>query len=289
MTGPRVVAVGGGHGLATSLRAIRSYAGQLTAVVATGDDGGSSGRLRADLGMPAPGDLRRCLTAMSSDRMLAEALEHRFSAGELDGHAVGNLVLAGLHDAGHDLLAAADQLSHWLGIGPEVRVLPATNSPVDLVATTECGEVRGQVSVEGTLGITGIDMDPPDPSVPHEVLDAIGAADQVVLGPGSFFTSVLAAAVVPAIRKAIDASPGRVVYVANLRADEREVAGYDLGQHLVALIAHGIRPDVVVTQQDGLPVGAEVEGVEVVVADIDRPHGLAHDSELLGRVLAELC
>lgn len=289
MTGPRVVAVGGGHGLATSLRAIRHYAGHITAVVATGDDGGSSGRIRAALDMPAPGDLRRCLTAVASDAGLAEALEHRFSGGgELGGHAVGNLVLAGLYDAGHDLVAAADQLARWLGVGPDVRVLPATSGPVVMVASTPDGEVRGQVSVEGTTGITAISVDPPDPAVPDEVVDAIAAADQVVLGPGSFFTSVLAAAVVPSIRKAIDASSATVVYVANLRADEREVTGYDLGQHVDALIGHGIRPGVVLTQEGGLPVGEVPDDVRIVVADVDRPHGLAHDSELLGRALAEL-
>lgn len=288
MTGPRVVAIGGGHGLATSLRAVRTYAGHLTAVVATGDDGGSSGRLRAALDMPAPGDLRRCLTAMAADQSLAAALEHRFGRGELAGHAVGNLVLAGLYDAGHDLLTAAEHVSSWLGIGADVRVLPATHGPVDMVATTDGGEVRGQVSVEGTPGITKIAMDPPDPSVPTEVLSAIGEADQVILGPGSFFTSVLAAAVVPAIRKAIDVTSGRVVFVANLRADEVEVAGFDLGRHVDALLAHGIRPDVVLTQQGGLPLGTMPGGVELVVADVDRPHGLAHDRELLGRALAEL-
>ncbi len=288
MSGPHVVAIGGGHGLATSLRAVRRYAGHLTAIVATGDDGGSSGRLRAALDMPAPGDLRRCLTAMAADQLLAEALEHRFEHGELEGHAVGNLVLAGLYDAGHDLLTAAEHVSTWLGIDPEVRVLPATHGPVDMVATTDAGEVRGQVSVEATTGIIRIAMDPPDPTVPAEVLTAIGSADQVILGPGSFFTSVLAAAVVPSIRKAIDATDARVVFVANLRADEREVAGFDLGRHVDALIAHGIQPDVVVTQDGGLPVGDLVDGVDLVVADVDRPHGLAHDSELLGQVLAEL-
>ena len=289
MSGPRVVAVGGGHGLAMSLKAIATYAGHTTAVVATSDDGGSSGRLRAELGMAAPGDLRRCLTSVAPDRSLAESLEHRFSAGELSGHAVGNLVLAGLVDAGNDLVAAADHLSRWLRIDPAVvRVLPATHEPVAMVGTTSDGEVRGQVALEGTSGITAIAIDPPDPKVPDEVVEAIGAAAQVVLGPGSFHTSVLAAAVVPGIRDALRQSAARTVFVCNLRAEEPEVRGFDVAHHLAVLHDHGIDVDVVVAQDDGLPVG-DTGPVEVVLADIDRPHGLAHDADLLGGVLSGLC
>lgn len=292
--GPRVVAVGGGHGLALTLRAVRDYASHTTAIVATGDDGGSSGRIRAAIDMPAPGDLRRCLTTISDDRTLADALEHRFSAGELEGHAVGNLVLAGLVDAGHDLTSAADRLSGWLGIDAHTtRVIPATEVPVAMVAATDNGEVRGQVAVERTHGIHRIAMDPPDPAVPEEALAAIDRAEQVVLAPGSFYTSVLAAAVVPAIRKAIVASDAQVVFVCNLRADEAEVDGYDVARHLRVLVEHGLTPHDVIAQDGALPIGDldRVDGVDpsrVHVADVDRPHGLAHDATLLGAVLAGL-
>ncbi len=275
--GPRVVAIGGGHGLAMSLRAIESYAGHLTAVVATGDDGGSSGRLRADLDMPAPGDLRRCLSALATEETVAQGFEHRFRSGPLSGHAVGNLVLAGLVDAGHDLGRAADLVSGWLGIDPaRVRILPATGVAVDLVATTSEGTVRGQVAVEEVGGVQSIGFDPPDPPVPAEVLEAIGSADQIVLGPGSFFTSVLGVAAVPAIASAIDAAAATVTLVANLDADVGVLVG--------RLRAHGIDPDVVVVQ-----AGAAGEGhvdVAVVEADVVRPHGLAHDPALLATVLA---
>ncbi len=283
-----MVAIGGGHGLAMSLRAIRTYADRVTAVVATSDDGGSSGRLRDALDMPAPGDLRRCLAAVAEDEALAASLEHRFSAGDLAGHAVGNLLLAGLVDGGSDLLEAADQVSRWLGIDPaRARVVPATRQPVCVVGQTEMGEVRGQVAVEGTPGIIAIATDPPDPAVPGAAIDAIGSADQIVLGPGSLFASVLSAAAIPAIRAAIADTTARSVFVSNLRADEPGVKGFDIGRHLEVLIAHGVRIDTVVAQEHALALG-DTGDIEVVIADIDRPHGLAHDATLLGAVLARL-
>lgn len=292
MSGPNVVAIGGGHGLAMLLKAVRTYAGRTTAIVSTGDDGGSSGRLRQHLGMPAPGDLRRCLTSASPNEALAAALEHRFDAGELAGHAVGNLVLAGLVDAGHDLATAATHLAGWLGLDPDViQVLPVTEVPVDLVAETPDGEVRGQVEIEHAGKLVHLGVDPADPPVPAAALEALAAADQVVLGPGSFYTSVLAPAVVPKVCEAFRERKGRLVYVANLRADETGVDGVDLAGHLAVLSTHGILPDVAVAQEGAMPIG-DVEvcrpGIEVVVADIDRPHRLAHDSDLLGAVLRTL-
>lgn len=274
--GPRVVAIGGGHGLAMSLRAIDTYAGHLTAVVATGDDGGSSGRLRAELPMPAPGDLRRCLSALAADETMAAGFEHRFGAGSLEGHAVGNLLLAGLVDAGHDLLAAADLAGRWLGLDPQrVRVLPATIQPVELVATTSDAEVRGQVAVDEASGVRSVGFDPPSPTVPDDALDSIAAADQIVLGPGSFFTSVLAAAAIPPVAKAIEAAAAPVVLVANLDADPAD--------HVATLAAHGITADAVVVNAGSTPT--ERTDVRVLEADIVRPHGRAHDPDLLAAVL----
>jgi uncharacterized cofD-like protein len=290
--GPRVVAIGGGHGLAMLLKAVRSYAGHTTAIVATGDDGGSSGRLRECIDMPAPGDLRRCIAAVSPNRELAEAMEHRFTDGELAGHAVGNLVLAGLVDAGHDLVGAADHLSRWLGVDPDfMQVLPSTDSPIDLVAETPEGIVRGQVEIEAAGRLVHIAVDPPDPPVPAAATEALHHADQIVLGPGSFYTSVLAPAVVPGIQRGIAERTGRFVFVANLQADETGVKNVDLAGHLTVLGLHGLTPDVVVTQRGALALGdvkGAAPGVEVIEADVDRPHGLAHDSDLLGAVLAEL-
>ena len=287
-TRPRVVAIGGGHGLAMSLKAVTAYAGHTTGVVATSDDGGSSGRLRAQLGIAAPGDLRRCLTSVAPDQALADDLEHRFTDGDLAGHAVGNLVLAGLVDAGNDLVAAADRLSRWLGIDPDhVRILPATHEPVAMVGTTDEGDVRGQVALEETAGITRVRVDPPDPKTPDEVVQAIAAADQVVLGPGSFHTSVLGAAVVPAVRDAIATTRARRILVGNLRPEHDPDPSTGLAHHVAVLHDHGITVDTLVAQEG--TIGHEtVSGVEVIAADVVRPHGLAHDADLLGPVLARL-
>jgi uncharacterized cofD-like protein len=288
--GPRVVAVGGGHGLAATLRAAHRYAGHTTAVVATADDGGSTGRLRSALDMPAPGDVRRCVEAMAEDNgtALAAALEYRFAGSDVEGHALGNLLLAGLHATSGDFVAAIDELSRLVGLDPATRrVLPATVDPVVLRAEATGGRrITGQVAIARTVGVERVVVEPPTARVPDEVVDALAEADQVVLGPGSLFTSVLAAAVVDDVRDAVKRSSGRTVYVSNVRAEAGETRGYDVADHVAALRRHGIEPDVVVAQRAALPVGDP--GVDVVEADVVRPNGLAHDPTLLGDVLAAL-
>src|SRR5215212_8669161 len=154
--GPVVVALGGGHGLAAALRAIRRYASSVTAIVSVADDGGSSGRLRRDLGVLPPGDLRRCLVALSDDELWANAFEYRFAAGDLDGHALGNLMLVGLTDMTGDFTAALDAAGRLLNaVG---RVLPATTEPVVLKAeignvAAPAHEVEGQVAVQNSTDI----------------------------------------------------------------------------------------------------------------------------------------
>ncbi|HMC39637.1 MAG TPA: uridine diphosphate-N-acetylglucosamine-binding protein YvcK, partial [Acidimicrobiales bacterium] len=222
--GPRVVALGGGHGLATTLRAARRYAGELTAVVSVADDGGSSGRLREIAGIPAPGDLRRCLVAMAADGSpWAPAFEYRFpnGSGDLEGHALGNLLIAGLANVTGDFGRALDLAAELLGtIG---RVVPATSVPVVLKADVAGREVVGQVAVSETSGaITCVSIVPPDATVPEEAGRALADADQVVLGPGSLFTSVLAVAAVPGIRAVLEARAGGRVYVCNLRPQPPE-------------------------------------------------------------------
>lgn len=291
--GPRVVAVGGGHGLAATLRAVRRYAGHATAVVATADDGGSTGRLRRAQDMPAPGDVRRCVQALAVDSgaappPLVAALDHRFAGSDIEGHALGNLLLAGLHATTGDFALAVDELSRMVGLDPAVhRVLPATLDPVVLRAEATGGRrIRGQVAIAATVGVERVVVEPADAAVPAEVAEALAAADQVVLGPGSLYTSVLAAAVVDGVWDALKRTPGRPVYVCNVRAEAGETLGYDVAAHVAALRRHGLEPDVVVAQRGALPVGRP--GVDVVAADVVRPHGLAHDPVLLGDVLAAL-
>jgi len=289
-TGPAVVAVGGGHGLAATIRAVRRYAGHTTAVVATADDGGSTGRLRGPLDLPAPGDLRRCVEAMAGEGAgpLARALGYRFGGTDVEGHALGNLLLAGLAAETGDFVAAVDELGRLAGLDPaRGRVLPATTVPVTLRAETGAGEVvTGQVAVGGTVGIRRVTVEPA--GAPAPAVAALAAADQVVIGPGSLFTSVLAAAVVDGVRGAIAAVGGRRVYVCNLRAEAGETRGFDVAAHVAALRRHGVEPDVVLVQAGALPLGALPTGVEVVEADLVRPHGLAHDPARLAEALAAL-
>jgi uncharacterized cofD-like protein len=280
-----VAAVGGGHGLAASLHAVRRYAGDVTAIVAVADDGGSSGRLRESIALPPPGDLRKCLAALAADdSLLARALDHRFDAGELEGHALGNLLITGLADAGDDFQAALDEVGRLLGaVG---RVLPATTEPVVLKAEAGGDEVAGQVAVSNAVGITRVSLTPPDPPVAPGVVEAIEGADQIVIGPGSLYTSVLAAAAVPGVRTALARTPARKVYVCNLAPEVPETAGYGVADHVGALRAHGLEVDVVVCHEGGL----STHGLDVaaVVRPIARPGGLAHDPALLADVLAEL-
>jgi uncharacterized cofD-like protein len=318
-----VVAIGGGHGLAATIRAVRRYADRTTAVVATADDGGSTGRLRSGMDIPAPGDLRRCLVAMAGieDEPLGRALEYRFKGTDVEGHALGNLVLAALGAVTGDFVAAADQVAELLGLDPErARVVPATREPVELRAVTVDGTVvKGQVAVSVTEGVERVALDPPGAEPPAGLVDTVCAADQVVLGPGSLYTSVLAAAVVDDLRAAIASTRAQRVYVANLRAEGTETRGYDVARHVAALHAHGIEPDVVLVHMPHPDAGAEgasggggvasgnpvhavpagvpttlpaaVEGghrARLVTADLVRPQGVGHDPIKLGASLAAL-
>ncbi len=188
-----------------------------------------------------------------------------------------------------------DEASRLVGLDPFVaRVLPATAEPVVLHATAAGvpgGELTGQVAIARAGGIDRVTVEPGGAHAPAAAVDALVDADQIVLGPGSLFTSVLAAAVVDEVRHGIADTRGRVVYVCNLRAEGIETFGYDVADHVAALRRHGIAPDVVVTQAGGLPLGnleALGTGVEVVRADVTRPPGLAHDGAKLAGVLAEL-
>jgi len=283
---PKVVAIGGGHGAAATLRAARAYAGTITAVVSAADDGGSSGRLRDALAMPAPGDLRRCLVALAPPSALADAFGHRFASGELEGHPLGNLLIAGLTEATGDFVAALEEVNDLLKA--EGDVYPASAEPVTLKAEVagDGAEVEGQVAVMHAEGVRRVTLVPPDPPAPRRVLKAIDEADQIVIGPGSLYTSVLAALAVPAVAAAVAAASARTVYVANLAASEPETQGYDLADHVAALVRHGVRPDVVLAQPGALATG-ELK-VELVEAPVARADGLAHDSVLLAAALRDL-
>lgn len=253
------VAMGGGHGLHASLSALRHVVGEVTAIVTVADNGGSSGRLREEFGVLPPGDLRMALAALCGDdewgQTWAKVLQHRFAGdGEMKGHVVGNLLIVALWE----LLAEGGQ-SHvegldWVGrlLDARGRVLPMAITPMDITAEVLGHDpaypelvttVRGQVQVATTPGrILGLELDPPDPEPCPEALDAIRYADWVVLGPGSWYSSVIPHLRVPAIQRTLAETDAKVVVVLNLGEQKGETSGYAPEDHLGALLLHA--PDL---------------------------------------------
>ena len=282
----RVVALGGGHGTAATLRAARLYADEITAIVSVADDGGSTGRLREQLDVVALGDLRKCLVALAADgSVLASAFEHRFAEGDLAGHAVGNVVLAGMLEAAGGLVAGIEETASLLGAAG--RVLPATAERVVLKAVGSGGEVNGQVAVSSTGRVERVSLVPEDCVPPSEAIEAIEAADQIVIGPGSLYTSVLAAAAVRGIARAISGARGQRVYVCNLRPQIPETEGYSVADHVTALERHGVGVDVVLWDPStGMDVGDA--GTPIAQRPLANPGRPVHDAARLAAALSDL-
>lgn len=253
----RVVAIGGGHGLSRTLAALCLLDEvTTTAVVAMADDGGSSGRLRRDLGVVPPGDLRKAMSSLVGDPDTTRWLEHRFAAGELAGHSLGNLMLIGLHQVlGGELVDALDRLAAF--VGARGRVLPSTTDAVMLIARGDEGEVSGQATITRTSGHRRVRLDPPDATAAPEAVAAIADADLVLLGPGSLFTSILPNVLVPGIAQALLDTSAPLVMISNLREQPGETQGLDLPGHLDVLADHlPDRPlDVLVTHVGPPPRG----------------------------------
>ena len=304
---PRVVAFGGGHGLAAALTAWRRITPELTAVVTVADDGGSSGRIRREMPVLPPGDLRMALAALTVDGELAALLQHRLGGtGALAGHPVGNLVLTGLTEMhGGDTVAALDVLAGMLGC--RGRVLPMADVPLDLVAHVESTDpddpertrtIRGQVAIASTPGhVREILLSPPDPPVNDAVLAAIAAADVVSLGPGSWYTSVIPHLLVPRLRAALVASQARVVAVLNLEPQPGETDGFSPEEHLHVLQAHlgGVALHTVIADAEsvvdrrGLLSAVRECGAELILASVAEAAGSArHDPVRLSAALASV-
>lgn len=282
----RAVAIGGGHGTAVTLRALARLTPEVTGVVSVADNGGSTGRLRAMLDVAAVGDLRKCLVALADpSSTLAPALEHRFRAGDLEGHALGNLLLAGLIDATGDLEASVREVGALLGV--RGLVLPASTEGVTLVALTDDGRTEGQTEVAAAGRIRRLATVPRTVGAPESALAAIREADLVVIGPGSLYTSVLAACIVPGITDALTEGAARVVVVANMHEQVPETAGLTLVDHVEALRRHGVPFDVVLSQRDG-PLGGSDGSFLVASEDLAGRNGLVHDDEKLSRSLCAL-
>jgi len=293
----RVVALGGGHGLAASLAALRRVVEDLTAVVTVADNGGSSGRLRDELGVLPPGDLRQALAAQCGDddwgRTWARVLQHRFrSHGALHEHAVGNLLIVALWELlGSDSAGAHVAGLDWVArlLGARGRVLPMSAVPLDVVAQVrgidpdrpdEVSRIRGQVEVASTRGrVLSVTLDPPDPPACPEAVAAVHEADWVVVGPGSWFTSVLPNLLVPGLSAALHDTTAQRILTVNLAPQQGETTEMTPAQHLDALAEHApeLRLDVVLVDgatlpdraaRDALGTSARRFRAEVFVSDV---------------------
>lgn len=300
--GPNVVALGGGHGLAASLSALRGFVDDLTAVVTVADNGGSSGRLRREFDCLPPGDLRMALAALCDDddwgSTWARVLQHRFqSRGELDKHAVGNLIIVAIWELLGDHVDGLDLVARLLQA--QGRVLPMSLVPLDITARVECApgaapiEVRGQVEVASSQGrVLELALDPSEPPACPHALEAIHSADWVVLGPGSWFTSVITHLLVPDLRRALETTPARRLLVLNLAPQTGETEGFTPESHLQVLRQHApdLRIDAVLADPsalvdpEALRRAASAMGAELVVADVASDDGTPrHDvSKLQG-------
>ncbi|WP_318841920.1 uridine diphosphate-N-acetylglucosamine-binding protein YvcK [Rhodococcus sp. Z13] len=270
---PAIVALGGGHGLYATLSAVRRLSEKVTAVVTVADDGGSSGRLRAELGVVPPGDLRMALSALSGEaveqQVWTETVQHRFGGtGALAGHSVGNLILAGLTEVTGDIVTALDMLGRVLDV--RGRVLPMSPIPLDIEADVSGLEsdprvsrcIRGQVAVATTPGkVRRVRLIPADPPACTPALDAVCEADLVVLGPGSWFSSVIPHVLVPDLHEALLHTKALKVLVLNLAAEPGETAGFSAERHLHVLAQHApdFRVDHVVVDAASVPEGSERE------------------------------
>ena len=247
--GPRIVAIGGGTGLSTLLRGLKEHSSNLTAVVTVADDGGSSGKLREQLGVPAVGDIRNCIVALAdAEPIMAELLQYRFpetdrtgSAADsttLGGHAVGNLLIAALTAIQHgDFEEGVRQMNHVLAV--RGQVLPVSPTPIVLHGRLADGSVvDGQSKLARAAGIEQVWVSPDDIEPSDDAIRAISEAEVIVLGPGSLYTSILPSLLLPAIRDAVRASSALRVYVCNVATQAGETAGYDLADHIDAIARH---------------------------------------------------
>jgi uncharacterized cofD-like protein len=310
---PRVVALGGGHGLAATLSALRQITTDLTAIVTVADNGGSSGRLREEFAIYPPGDLRMALAALCADdewgRSWAEIMQYRFeSDGVLDGHAVGNLLLAALWNKGDDPVAGLDRVGSLLKVIG--RVLPMSVEPLDIEATftNSTGRfiVKGQVQVATAKGrLESLRLLPKNPTARPESLSAINEADWIVMGPGSWFSSVLPHLMVPQQRDALVAAKAKKILILNLDSatengpviNSGEYAGYTATEHIEILhtYAPDLRFDLIVADQsvvagsDQLQRHLSSTGGELLIADLRDQRSLVHhDSKKLTSLFAHI-
>jgi uncharacterized cofD-like protein len=310
-----VVALGGGHGLSASLAALRLLDAEITAVVTVADDGGSSGRIRRELGVLPPGDLRMALAALAqvdtADNAETDSspwsavLQHRLGGiGALAGHPIGNLLLTGLMELHTDPVYALDELARL--VGAHGRVLPMAVQPLDLIAEVasvdrddpvQLRRIRGQSAIASTAGrVTSITLVPPNPPACPEAVQAILHADLVILGPGSWFTSVIPHLLVPGLAAALTLTAARRVIILNLEPQAGETDGFSPEEHLRALREQcpRLKVDVVIADEGsvldprGLRRYTDGAGARLVLAPVAATGEAArHDPVMLSAAVAE--
>jgi uncharacterized cofD-like protein len=317
--GPRIVAIGGGHGLATLLRGLKEYTANITAIVTVADDGGSSGRLRRELGVLPPGDFRNCIAALADDEaMTTHLFQYRFGNGSgLNGHSFGNLFITAMAEVTGSFERAILESGRVLAV--QGQVMPSTLRDVTLTAdlraaslsqaengtSARLSRVSGESSIPEAQGaIERVYLDPSDAPAYPGALRALLDADLIVAGPGSLYTSVLPNLLVPGVAQAVATSPARKVYVCNVATQRGETEGYSVADHVAALEAH-VRGALfpIVLANDNLDVDFDQSpGVELVAPEVppdadyrlvatdlvDRSHPWRHDSRKLARGLLRL-
>jgi len=274
--GPRIVAIGGGTGLSTLLRGLKEYTHNITAVVTVADDGGSSGRLRDSMGILPPGDIRNCLAALSNDEtLITQLFQYRFvNRGEgLDGHSFGNLFISALSELSGSFEEAVAESGRVLSV--HGRVLPSTLRDVRLVADLSLPHQMGEVRVKGESRIPEVTgrvrrvwLEPDNPPAFPEVVKSLLAADLILLGPGSLYTSILPNLLVPDIAAAIRASQALKIFICNVATQPGETDSYNCEDHILAVEAHvGTHFfDLIISNENC--DGTLPEGVQWVKADI---------------------
>ena len=314
--GPRIVAVGGGTGLSTMLRGLKKYTKNLTAVVTVADNGGGSGMLRQDLGMPPPGDIRHCMEALANTEPIMERLlTYRFTEGTLAGQSFGNLILAALNGVTGSFEEAVAQMSHVLAITG--RVIPVTSADVQLEAVFENGaRVTGESQIaafkkEQDCRIHHVSLIPEHPKATPAALEAIREADLILLGPGSLYTSVIPNLLVEGVAQAIARAEAPKLYICNIMTQDGETEGYTAADHLEALLAHGepglldlclantapVRPGLLekYREEDAVPLTVDREriarlGLELVERPVASEKGsyARHDPDRLAQAILEI-
>lgn len=308
--GPRVVAIGGGHGLATLLRGLKEYTNNLTAIVSVADDGGSSGRLRHSLGILPPGDIRNCLSALSNDEVLmAQLFQYRFADGDsgLQGHSFGNLFISALSDITGSFEEAIAESGRVLSVSG--RVLPSTLHEVRLVADVVLPFVTNEVRIEGESHIpesTGkvrrVWLEPSTPLAFPSAIQALLAAELIVIGPGSLYTSILPNLLVPDITAAVRSSRALKIYISNVATQPGETDGYSCNDHVRTIEEHIGANLFNIVLSNRSWTGSLPDGVQWVKINhdldpnqtfyqadlVDGENPLHHDSEKLAHVLINL-